>query len=90
MFESGRLRRPPFFDEILNTLTVQPMQQVDAAITKGLSGFLFRAHNPVGLDLAAINVQRGRDHGIRGYNDYLEATGHDRVQSFEQFGGEVL
>lgn len=54
-----------------------------------LSRFLFRKNNPYGLDLAAINIQRGRDHGIRGYNDYLEATGHSRVMSFEEFGQEV-
>ncbi|KAJ6640052.1 Chorion peroxidase, partial [Pseudolycoriella hygida] len=54
-----------------------------------LSRFLFRKDNPFGLDLAAINIHRGRDHGVRGYNDYLEATGHSRVRSFEEFGPET-
>lgn len=50
---------------------------------------MFRKNNPFGLDLPAINMQRARDHGVRGYNDYLEAAGHSRVRSFEEFGPEV-
>lgn len=65
------------------------MQQVDSAVTHGLSRFLFRGDNPFGLDLAAINIHRGREHGIRTYNDYLEATGHARIQDFNEFGYEV-
>lgn len=51
---------------------------------------MFRKDHPFGLDLAAINIYRGRDHGVRAYNDYLEATGHARVTSFEEFGPEVM
>lgn len=54
---------------------------------------MFRGSNPFGLDLAAINIQRGRDHGIRPYNDYIEVTGHRRVLKFDEFGhglGEKL
>lgn len=54
-----------------------------------LSRFLFRGNNPFGLDLAAINIQRGRDHGIRSYNDYVEVTGHRRVTTFDEFGPGV-
>lgn len=54
-----------------------------------LTRFLFRGSNPFGLDLAAINVHRGRDHGIRSYNDYVEVSGHHRISSFEEFGPEV-
>lgn len=54
-----------------------------------LSRFLFRGSNPFGLDLAAINIHRGRDHGIRPYNDYVEVSGHRRITSFDEFGPEV-
>lgn len=36
MFNSARLRRRHFYDEILNTLLRQPMQQVDSAVTYGV------------------------------------------------------
>ena len=36
-----------------------------------------------GLDLVAANLWRGRDHGIAGYNFYLEACGLDRAKSFD-------
>lgn len=37
MFNSARLRRRNFYDELMNTLLRQPMQQVDSAITVGVS-----------------------------------------------------
>lgn len=89
MFNAGRLRKKNFYDEIINTMTSQPMQQVDSVVTHALSRLLFRGHNPFGLDLAAINIQRGREHGIRCYNDYLEATGHARIMDFGAFGYDV-
>ncbi|XP_055322112.1 chorion peroxidase [Sitodiplosis mosellana] len=88
-FNTNRLRQRNFYDEILLTLTRQPMQQVDSALTQGLSKFLFRGSNPFGLDLASINILRGRDHGIRPYNDYVEVTGHSKVLSFDEFGPGV-
>lgn len=31
-------------------------------------------------------MHRSRDHAIRGYNDYLEVTGHARIVDFNEFG----
>lgn len=36
-----------------------------------------------GLDLISANLWRARDHGIPGYNFYLEACGYKRAANFE-------
>jgi hypothetical protein len=41
------------------------------------------------LDLGAIDVQRGRDHGISSYNDLREAFGLAPAESFTDVTGEV-
>ncbi|EDW83073.1 uncharacterized protein Dwil_GK22657 [Drosophila willistoni] len=89
MFNPSRMRKREFYDDMLRTLYTQPMQQVDSSITHGLSRFLFRGDNPFGLDLAAINIQRGRDQGLRCYNDYLEVMGSAKLHSFDQFPSEI-
>lgn len=50
---------------------------------------MFRAGNPFGLDLVSLNIQRGRDHGLRPYNDYRKLVGLRQIEKFEEFGHEV-
>lgn len=65
------------------------MQAVDESFTKGLSRFLFKGDAPFGLDLAAININRGRDWALRSYNDYLTVIGFKKVEDFSLYGPEV-
>uniref|UniRef100_A0A182RSK4 Chorion peroxidase n=1 Tax=Anopheles funestus TaxID=62324 RepID=A0A182RSK4_ANOFN len=82
----SRLLERSFFDDFLFSVMDQPQQQVDDSITFGLTRLLFAGRNPFGSDLASLNIQRGRDHALRPYNDYRKWAGLGRVASFEQFG----
>ncbi|XP_047531724.1 chorion peroxidase [Vanessa atalanta] len=85
MFQPSRLRLKPFLDRMLIGMSWQPMQSVDPFITESLSRYMFHGGNPFGLDLAAINIQRGRDYGVRSYNEYRKLIGVEPLADFHQF-----
>jgi hypothetical protein len=45
---------------------------------------LFGAPGQGGFDLASLNIQRGRDHGLPDYNTVRQAYGLSRVTRFDQ------
>lgn len=50
-------------------------RQMDRFISDQLRNHLFETAHGEGLDLGALNVQRGRDHGLPGYNKFREFCG---------------
>ena len=60
--------------------------QFDNILSEQLTNHLFQAKNhSFGMDLVALNVQRGRDHGLPGYNAFREVCGMKKVDSFDYF-----
>lgn len=71
-------------DPILKYLASDEAQEVDPMIVEDLRNFLFGAPGQGGFDLAALNIQRGRDHGLADYNTVRAAYGLPRVTRFDQ------
>ena len=67
---------------LLRGLARQQAQEVDALLIDEDRNLLFGPPDSPGRDLAALNIQRGRDHGIPGYNAVRSAYGLPPARSF--------
>ncbi|MEE9373265.1 MAG: peroxidase family protein [Saprospiraceae bacterium] len=71
-------------DGILRGLTNQEQQAVDLNLVSAIRSFLFGPPGAGGLDLAALNIQRGRDHGLHSYNKLRQQYGLRKYRRFRQ------
>ncbi|XP_044759009.1 uncharacterized protein LOC123316826 [Coccinella septempunctata] len=70
-------------DRLLLGFVNQPSQRRDEFICEELTTNLFRSPNsPFGVDLAAINIQRGRDHGIPPYTSWRKPCGLSEIKDW--------
>ncbi|KAE8751717.1 Chorion peroxidase-like-2 [Frankliniella occidentalis] len=74
-------------DDMLRGLTTQSSQKFDRFFTKEITNHLFQNDLPFGLDLVALNLQRGRDHGLPGYPEWRQVCGLRRPRSWEDLQG---
>ncbi|OQV20448.1 Peroxidase [Hypsibius exemplaris] len=70
-------------DALISGMLEEMALAFDPQISEELQGRLFRGQDPIGLDLMAVTIQRGRDHGLGTYNDVREACGYGRADGFD-------
>jgi peroxidase len=87
-FFNPDLLREEGADSILKYLASTTTQEVDLLIVDGLRNFLFGLPGQGGFDLASLNIQRGRDHGLADYNSVREAYGLERATSFDEISSD--
>lgn len=75
-------------DPILKYLASDRAQEMDTIVVDDVRNFLFGAPGQGGFDLAALNIERGREHGIADYNSVRAAYGLPRLTSFAQITGD--
>lgn len=75
-------------EPLLMGLAGQAMQEVDSFLVDDVRNFLFGPPGSGGFDLASLNIQRGRDHGLPDYNYAREAFGLARVTSFDEISSD--
>jgi peroxidase len=76
-------------DSILKYVASSTSQEIDLQVVDSLRNFLFGEPGQGGFDLVALNIQRGRDHGLADYNTVREAYGLERVESFADITSDV-
>ncbi|KAG8042227.1 hypothetical protein G9C98_000218 [Cotesia typhae] len=78
------LLSPGSVDRLLLGLINQVSQRRDEFITKELTKHLFQFPNfPFGMDLASINIQRGRDHGLAPYVKWRKPCGLSAIRTWQ-------
>jgi len=83
-FAPHRLLNEGGIEPILRGLAAQEMSAIDTQVVDGLRNFLFGPPTAGGLDLASLNIQRGRDHGLPDYASAVAARGLGEITSFDQ------
>ncbi|XP_045767255.1 peroxidase-like isoform X1 [Maniola jurtina] len=80
---------PESFDDLIRGIITHRSAEVDPHCTAEITNLLFKSRNKWGLDLIAMDIQRGRDHGIASYNDYREICGLQRATTFQDLASEI-
>lgn len=79
-------------DPYLRGMMSQRAQEIDTELTGAVRNFLFanQPESPAGFDLAALNIQRGRDHGLPDFNTVRISYGLPPLNSFAELTSNPL
>eukprot|EP00943_MAST-04B_sp_MAST-4B-sp1_P009467 g9467.t1 len=87
-FTPQRVLNEGGIDPIVLGMLRKRCQAIDTVAADGLRNHLFGTSTS-GFDLVALNIQRGRDHGITDYNSLREAYGLKRYERFEEISNDL-
>ena len=68
--------QPDRVDGLINGFLFQQAQEIDIKLIEDIRSLLFKnGPTNIGLDLASLNLRRGRDHGLAPYNEVRQKFG---------------
>ena len=76
-------------ENFLRGMAAQTQQSFDAKLVDDVRNFLFGPPGAGGLDLASININRGRERGLPDYNTVRENFGLKKYRVFPQINPDV-
>lgn len=90
-FAPHRLLREGGIDPLMRGMFVAPakLRKADQLLNSELTDHLFEPALTVAQDLAAFNIQRGRDHGMPSYNRWRESCNLTKALTFHDLRHEI-
>ncbi|KAK7576083.1 hypothetical protein V9T40_012369 [Parthenolecanium corni] len=78
------------FLNIIKAYTREACGKIDQYFSEEINNWLFDSIGaPYGQDLSDIDILRGRDYGLPGYNTFRAACGLCRLKTFEDLASEI-
>ncbi|XP_003425663.1 peroxidase isoform X3 [Nasonia vitripennis] len=84
-YKPRSIEKSDVFDGLIRGLATQTAQKMDLHLVSDISHELYKTSGEVGLDQISLDIQRGRDHGLPGYNHYRKYCGLPSAKSFNDF-----
>ncbi|XP_054710141.1 peroxidasin-like [Uloborus diversus] len=90
-FSPFRLLEEGGIDPLMRGLIFAPakLKKPDQLLNSDLTEHLFTPAHLVAQDLAALNIQRGRDHGLPSYNEWRKFCNFSSASTFRDFEKEI-
>lgn len=90
-FAPHRILNEGGIDPILRgiTGTYGKLKTPNTFVSKEVTDHLFEVNDQMAMDLAALNIQRGRDFGLPSYNTWRKRCGLRKAKRFSQLSGEI-
>lgn len=77
-------------DTLLRGLNHQQAETIDTKLVSAIRNMLFGPPGAGGMDLAALNIQRGRDHGLPSLTQARAQLGLSPYSSFTQISSDLM
>lgn len=90
-FSSHLLLKKNMVKKIIEGMMTMPLKKPnpEEVINDELTGHLFESSRYAPLDLSSINIQRGRDHALPGYNHWRQYCHLGAAQTFDDLKKEI-
>jgi S1-C subfamily serine protease len=88
-FAPHRFTNEGGIDPLFRGANAHVCQKLDTKIVSGLRNFLFGPPGAGGFDLAALNIQRGRDHGLPDFNTVRSGLGLTPYSTFAEITSDT-
>uniref|UniRef100_A0A023EVK3 Putative oxidase/peroxidase n=1 Tax=Aedes albopictus TaxID=7160 RepID=A0A023EVK3_AEDAL len=82
------LRKKEYFNHLVGSVLQQNAMSLDTSYVDDMAHLLFKTNN-VGTDVLALDIQRGRDHGLSSYTNYFKHCTGKRVDSWDDLSGVI-